>query len=133
MDEELRSSAVPRPLLITAYWPRTQEGGDNIGFGISRAHIFYTLVISRGPRLFNLLVEPRTTVTFPLLLRTLIRMIPVTLTTRMIKRGWITNGEGYFVIDDEGKAISFLGGRMPESIKGRMGVGRKKFLRQINQ
>ncbi|GLV55499.1 hypothetical protein KDH_23430 [Dictyobacter sp. S3.2.2.5] len=133
MDEGLRSATVPRPLLITAYWPRIQEGGDNIGFGISQAHIFYTLVISRLPRLFNLLVEPRTIVTFPPLLRVLIGTLPVMLGTRMIHKGWIGNGKGYFVIDDKGKALSFLGEQVPESINGRMGVGRKKFLRQLNQ
>lgn len=127
------ASAVPPQIFITSYWPRLQADGENIGYGVSRNYILNWALPSPLPRLSIFLIEPRTRTRFPWPICRLMLALPnILLNSLMIARGLLNNGKGYYVIDDEGKALSFLGGQVPESINGRIGMGRKKFLRQLN-
>ncbi|GCE24205.1 hypothetical protein [Dictyobacter kobayashii] len=138
MMQPLPASVVPGALLITNYWPRQQTDGENIGFGVSRNYIFYRAGFRPLQSLFFFLVEPRLRTRFSppvrIIMLALIILIPSLITTRsMVKRGGMQNSRGYYVLDDEGKAISFLGTAQPEAINGHLGMGRKKFLQQINK
>lgn len=127
------ATAVPPQIFITSYWPRLQADGENIGYGVSRNDILHRALSSPLLRLSIFLIEPRTRMRIPWFICRLMLTLPtILLRSLMVARGLLSNGRGYYVIDDEGKALSFLGGQVPESINGRIGMGRKKFLRLLN-
>ncbi|GCE28894.1 hypothetical protein KDA_43780 [Dictyobacter alpinus] len=127
-------SAIPKGLFITSYWPRQQGNDENIGFGVSRDYMLYRVASMLQQRSLRFFILPRLRAKLPLLiLVNILATIPNTISNTMIMRGWLHNKKGYYVLDDEGKALSFLGARMPENLMGRMGMGRQKFLRRLSQ
>ncbi len=86
-------------------------------------------IFSLATGVFGLLFEPkvrpaiRAWVRFALIF--VISMPLAILSLRMRKY------TGYYQIDDQGRPVHFLGTALPESIKGRFGLTRKKFLEQL--
>jgi len=126
--------AIQKKLFISAYWPRRQADEPNIGYGIRKDYMIYQgagAIISLATRGFTMFFEPRVRPT----LRPLVRFAPILVISLIL--GILLNRShkytGFYQLDDQGTPIHFLAPSLPESIQGRFGISRKKFLEQMAQ
>ena len=123
---------VPENILISAYWPA--KGGDDIsvGYGVQKTFIAFQL----GMTLFRLIsqltnwfLEPRARTLMGPTTRLLAFLLPGVILALLSNRG--RKYTGFYQLNNEGRPVQYLSPAPPESIKGRMGVGRKRFFEKV--
>ncbi|GCE31542.1 hypothetical protein KDA_70260 [Dictyobacter alpinus] len=118
----------PKKLIITSYWPRRTAEENNIGYGVTRKHIFYYLVISPFERSLGWFVDPRVRPAVSPIVRMMMLFLPL-IATSIALGGRKYNG--FYTLDDQGRPLTFLGHLPAAETSGRVGMGRKKFIRQL--
>ncbi|GER90484.1 hypothetical protein KDW_46460 [Dictyobacter vulcani] len=122
---------VPKNLVITAYWPRRTAEENNIGYAVPGKHIFYYMLIAPFQRSLGWFVEPRVRPALSPVVRVLMLTLPILAVAITFNRG--QKHKGFYTLDDQGKPLSFIGYQPPTETLERLGIGRKKFLRQLKK
>ena len=129
--EELERARAEK-LFISAYWPRRNSDEMNIGYGVSKTGWIYKIVgttFSVTNAVFSLFYEPKVRPAIQPGLRFIpLALLSLTLAVLALQEN---KYQGYYQLDDRGIPTHFLNRLPPNSIKGRLGVGQKKFLERI--
>ena len=129
--EELEQAEAEK-LFISAYWPRRNSDEMNIGYGISKTGRIYRIVgttFSIINAVFSLFYEPKVRPA----IQPGLRFIPLALLSLTLAMLSLRENkyQGYYQLDGNGVPTHYLNHLPPDIIKGRLGVGQKKFLERL--
>ncbi len=128
--------ATQENIFVSAYWPRRHADETNIGYGVSKdlfliqlAGVLYSLTI----RLLGTFVEPKVRPLIRPWVRGVLLLPGVLPGLSLAILAFIFSSRrhqliGFYQLDDEGRPVLFLAPLEPETIRGRIGVSRRKFL-----
>ncbi len=117
-------------ILITAYWPQRHTDEPHIGYGRRKDAFAFQIVgtlFTLTSRVLGWFVEPRVRPIMKPWVRFALLLLPALSIGILANRG--NKAKGFYQLDDEGRPVLFLSSAPPENIQGRMGVSRKRFLR----
>jgi hypothetical protein len=125
--EEL-DRAYQEQLYISAYWPQRTQDELHIGYGVAKDLLIYqgiTILFTLATRVFGMFFESKLRFFHPFLRFVFMLVINILMTTLTMRRRKLS---GFYQLDAQGKPTVFISKSPPESIRGHIGVGRKKFL-----
>jgi len=121
--------ATPQNIFIAAYWRQRNADETNIGYGLRKD----ILVLQIAASLFTLLgriirwfVAPKVRPVMKPWMPFALLLVPTISIGILINRG--RKSTGFYQLDNEGRPVLFLSPTPPESLQGRIGVSRQKFL-----
>ncbi len=127
----MKTIDVPENILISAYWPPKDENDVPVGYGVQKTHLALQMSLSSFTFVSQVLtrfLEPRIRPLMRPGVRLLMLMLPAIILALLANRG--RKYTGFYQLNNEGRPVQYLSPAAPESIQGRMGVGRKKFFEQ---
>ncbi|GCE28895.1 hypothetical protein KDA_43790 [Dictyobacter alpinus] len=111
-------------IVLLSYWPRQQAGEEHIGFGMPRNYLLYSLFMVPLSLSMEWLIIPRLQ---PIPILSIINLMTFLLFLLFIPAGRRT---GFYSLDEQGKAVTFLQRGVPGQLNGQLGMDRKRFLAQ---
>lgn len=119
-------------LFISAYWPQRAKDELHVGYGVAKGYLVYQsvgIVVTVTSRIFGMFFEPKIRS-----LRALLRVGPMLVISLIMPILAIRRRkqDGFYQLDEHGMPTFFIGKFPPESIQGRVGVSRKKFLKYLS-
>ena len=128
--EELNSTEQER-LIISAYWPQRSTDEVLIGYGVSKRFIVYEcvgLLLAFSNRIVKLpigskFISLNTQLSLSLMLSVILLLF---LSGRNQK-----NLRGFYQLDEHGTPTHYINRYPPVSIRGHIGLSRKRFLQSL--
>ena len=124
-------SATQKKISISAYWRRRQADEANIGYGFRKDYLALQMVSILFSSLMRWFIEPRIRPAMKHWMRLVYLFLPGLSLAFISNRG--RKATGFYQLDDEGMPVLFLSRIPPESIQGRIGTSRNKFLSRLRE
>lgn len=118
-------------IIIISHWPRQQAGEEHIGFGFSRNYLLYNFLSIPMGIAISWFIAPRLRPVLSQGQQFAISVLPMIILPLLFTPA--RRRAGFYILDEQGNAVTFLKKWSPAYLKGRMGVSRKEFFARSRQ
>jgi hypothetical protein len=110
--------AEPDRIVFTRYWPAGRRRGVHVALGVERRAFYAGL----GVPLACLVAVPWVMATGRPVYGLALALLA------WVPNRWMVKSRRFYVVDAEGKPVRVVGATQPERVRGKRGMGRRRFL-----
>jgi hypothetical protein len=110
-------------IVITRYWPATGRARTHVGLGVPRTAL-----------LGGIGLPAACLVVLPILINARQPWLIVALTVAaIVPSRLMVRSRQFYALDEQGRAVRRIGPQQPERVRGKRGLGRRRFLATVQR